>query len=203
MITIVFLGFIFIGLIVGLNCIPLLTKKNFPKTEKVIVKIFIASTILFLTYTIFDFNSYRLKGLYTFTVICFTFIISTVIFYSIVKNTEIKILTVFLTIPLIIYIIFYGVLFGRVLNQFNINDSLKITVTSGGLLSCGETIKITQSKFGIFDKEVYKDEPCLLGIEKIETLIIDDTHAEFLIYHDKKLDSENPYKYIVERKNLW
>jgi hypothetical protein len=32
---------------------------------------------------------------------------------------------------------------------------------------------------------------------------LDEKHAEFLIYHNGALDSENPYKYDVERKNGW
>jgi hypothetical protein len=35
------------------------------------------------------------------------------------------------------------------------------------------------------------------------TLKIDDKHEEILIYHNGKLDSENPYKYEMERKNVW
>ena len=194
---------IFIGLIVGLNCIPLFTKKYFPKTEKVIVRILIASTILFLTFAIFEFNGYKLKGLYAFPTIGLTFIITTLLYFVLVKNTKKKILTVFILTPLIVLSI-YTLLFARILKEFRVNDNTKIIVTSGGLLSCGEIISITQTKFGLFDKEVhYESSLCLQGIEKIETKKIDDKHAEFLIFHNGQYDSENPYKYDVERKNVW
>jgi ABC-2 type transport system permease protein len=195
---------IFIGLIVGLNCIPLLTKTNFPKTQKVNVRLLVVTTILFLTILIFAFNGYRLKGQYTFLTVSLTFMGLTIIYFSIFKNTITKILTtIFLLTPLLTISIF-TLLFGQVLKEFDINDNTKIIVTTGGFLSCGELIYITQTKFGFFDKEVhYESSLCLRGIEKIETVKIDDKQAEFLIYHDKTMDSENPYKYDVERKNGW
>lgn len=195
---------IFIVLIVGLNCIPLLTKTNFPKTEKVIGKLLVATTILFLIILIFTFNGYRLKGQYSILTISLTFIGLTIIYFALFKNTTAKILTTtFLLTPLLVVSIFM-LLFGQVLKEFDINDNTKIIVTTGGFLSCGELIYITQTKFGLFDKEVhYESSLCLRGIEKIETVKIDDKHSEFLIYHDKTMDSENPYKYDVERKNGW
>jgi hypothetical protein len=194
---------IFIGLIVGLNCIPLFTKTNFPKTEKVIVRILIVSTILFLTFAIFEFNGYKLKGFYTFPTAALTFIITTLLYFVLVKNTKKKILTVFILTPLIV-LSSYTLLFERILKVFRVNDNTKIIVTSGGLLSCGEIIRITQTKFGLFDRDVhYESSLCLRGIVKIETTKIDDKHAEFLIFHNGQYDSENPYKYDVERKNVW
>lgn len=194
---------IFLGLIIGLNCIPLLTKTNFPKAEKVIVKILVVTIILFLTFTILQFNGYRLKGQYTFMTIGLTFIGLTVTYFALFKNTKKKMLTVFLLTPLLVVSIFILV-FGQVLKEFNINDNTKIIVTTGGLLSCGELIYITQTKFGLFDKEVhYESSLCLREIKKIETVKLDNRHAEFLIYHNGEMDSENPYKYDVERKNGW
>ncbi len=195
---------LFIGLIVGLNCIPLLARTNFPKMEKVIVKLLVVVTILFLTILVFAFNGYRLKGQYTSLTISLTFIGLTLIYFALFKNTTTKMLiTTFIMTPLLVVSIF-TLLFGQVLKKFDINDNTKVIVTTGGFLSCGELIYITQTKFRLFDKEVlYESSLCLRGIEKIETVKIDDKHAEFLIYHDKELDSENPYKYDVERKNDW
>lgn len=193
----------FLGLIVGLNCIPLLTKTYFPAIEKVIVKILIISTILFLTFSFFDFNGYKLKGLYSFPTIGLTFIISTFIFFALFKNTKKKILTVLLITPLIGLSII-TLLIGRVVKEFKINDTYYITVSTSGFLACGENIKITKSEFVLFNKEVfYIDNLCLFGIYHIETIKFDDKHAKFLIYHNGKSDSENPYKYDVERKNVW
>src|SRR5688572_28308346 len=112
---------IFIGLIVGLNCIPQLTKTRFPKVEKVILRILIVSTILYLTFTIFDFNGYKLKGHYTFQIRCLIFITSTILYFSLFKNTKKKILTAFLLTPLIVLSIL-TLLIGRVVNEFRIDD---------------------------------------------------------------------------------
>jgi len=194
---------IFIGLIIGLNCIPLLTKKTFPKAERTIKIILVGSTILFLTFTIFAFNGYRLKGLYTFSIISWTFILSTIAYFAIFKNTKKKLITVFLLTPLIVLSIL-TLLLGQLVYEKKIDETNKISVTTGGFLACGEIIHITQTRFGIFDKDVFHiGNLCLIGINKIETVKLDDKHAEFLIYHNGKMDSENPYKYDVERKNGW
>ncbi|MCB0539635.1 MAG: hypothetical protein KDE33_19120, partial [Bacteroidetes bacterium] len=71
---------IFIGLLIGLNCIPLLIKTTFPTVEKLIGRILIVSTILFLTFMVFEFNGYKLKGLYSFSTISWIFIVSTILF---------------------------------------------------------------------------------------------------------------------------
>ncbi|GGD36377.1 hypothetical protein GCM10011343_27800 [Flavobacterium orientale] len=88
--------------------------------------------------------------------------------------------------------------------QQKIDETNKISVSTNGFLACGEIINITQTRFGIFDKEVFhSDNLCLIGINKIEIIKFDDKHAEFLIYHNGLNDSENPYKYDLERKNVW
>jgi len=186
---------IFIGLIIGLNCIPLLTKMTFPTLEKVIVRILIASTILFLIFTAFEFSGYRLKGLYTFSAISWTFIISTAIYFALFKNSKKKILTVFLLTPLIVLSVLTLIL-GQVVYEHKIDETNKISVTTGGFLACGEIINITQTRLGLFDKTVFHiDNLCLIGIKRIETVKLDNKHSELLIYHNGQNDSENPYKY--------
>lgn len=194
---------IFIGLLIGLNCIPLLTKTTFPTIEKLIGRILIVMTILFLTFMVFEFNGYKLKGFYTFSIISWTFIVSTILFFAIFKNTKKKILTVLLLTPLLVLSILTLIL-GQVVYEQKIDGTNKTSVSTGGFLACGEIINITQTRFGIFDKEVFHNSNlCLIGINKIETIKLDDKHAEFLIYHNGQNDSENPYKYDVERKNVW
>lgn len=194
---------IFIGLIIGLNCIPLLTKTTFPKAEKIIVRILIAATILFLTFGVFGLYGYSLKGLYIFSTITWTSIISTILFFALFKNTRRKILTAFLLTPLLV-VGGLTLILGQLLYERQLDENNKISVTTGGFLACGEIINITQTRFGIFDKHVFHiGDLCLLGITKIETIKLDDKQAEFLIYHNGKMDSENPYKYDVERKNGW
>jgi len=194
---------IFIVLIIGLNCIPLLIKKTFPTIEKIIRQILIVTTVLFLTFLIFEFSGYKLKGHYTFSIISWTFIISTILFFAVFKNTKKKILTVFVLTPLIVLSILTFV-FGQIIYEKKIDENNKITVTTGGFLSCGEIINITQTRFGLFNKEVYHIENlCLIGIDEIEIIKLDEKHAEFLIHHNGEFDSENPYKYKMEIKNVW
>ena len=194
---------IFILLIIGLNCIPLLTMTTFPKVDKIVVRMLIATTILFLTFGVFAINGYRLKGVYSFSTISWTFIVSTIAYFVIIKNTKKKIAIVFLLTPLILTSIL-ALLLGQLVYENKIDDTNKIVVTTGGILACGEIIHITQTRLGIFDKDVFHiDNLCLIGIKKIETVKLDDKHAEFLIYHNGKYDSENPYKFDVERTNGW
>ena len=194
---------IFIGLVIGLICIPFLTKTTLSKTEKVVARILSVSTILFLIFVTFELNGYHLKGLYSYSIISWIFIISTVLFIILFKNIKIKILTGFLLSPFIILCIL-TLIVGQVIYVKKIDEKNKIAITTGGFISCGEIIKITETRLGIFDKEVFQvDNLCLTGITKIEIIKLDDIHAEFLIYHNGKNDSENPYKFHVERKNVW
>lgn len=95
-------------------------------------------------------------------------------------------------------------LFGRTIYESKIADSYKIQVTTGGILSCGELIHITETEFLIFDKEIlYESSLCLREIKRIETVNFDQDSAEFLIYHNGEMDSENPYKYEIENINVW
>ena len=152
---------------------------------------------------VFEFNGYILKGLYSISIISWLFIVTTILFFTLFKNTKKKILTVFLLKPLITLSILTLIL-RRVVYEQKIDETNKISVSKGGFLACGEIINITQTRFGIFDKDVFHvDNLCLIGINKIETIKLDDKHAEFLIYHNGKYDPENPYKYDVERKNIW
>ena len=194
---------IFIGLVIGVNCIPLLIKTTFPKVEKVAVRTLITTTILFLTFGLLELYGYSLKGLYSFSTITCTFIVSTILFFALFKNTRRKILTAFLLTPLLVLSILTLIL-GQLVYERILDENNRISVTTGGILGCGEIINITQTRFMIFDKQVlHIGDLCLLGINNIETTKLDDKHAEFLIYHNGKLDSENPYKYDVERKNGW
>jgi hypothetical protein len=194
---------IFLGLLIGLNCIPLLIRTTFPKVEKAVACMLIATTILFLIFGILELYGYRLKGLYTFSIITSTFIVSTIAYFAIFKNTKKKLISVFLLTPLIVLSIL-TLLLGQLVYENKIDETNKISVTTGGFLACGEIIHITQTRFGIFDKDVFHiDNLCLIGINKIETVKLDDKNAEFLIYHNGKLDSENPYKYYVDRKKSW
>lgn len=112
-------------------------------------------------------------------------------------------MTAFILTPLLV-VAGLTLILGQLVYERQLDENYKISVTTGGFLACGEIINITQTRFGIFDKQIFHiGDLCLLGINKIETIKLDDKHAEFLIYHNGQLDSENPYKYDVERKNGW
>ncbi len=163
----------------------------------------IATTILFLIFGILELYGYRLKGLYTFSIITSTFIVSTITFFALFKNTKRKILTVILLTPLLVSSVLTFISRTLVYER-QLDEKNRISVTTGGFLTCGEMINITQTRFIIFDKHVFHiDDLCLQGITNIETIKLEDKHAEFLIYHNGKMDSENPYKYDLERKNSW
>lgn len=188
----------FIGILLGLNCIPLLTKTTFPKAEKAIQILLVASALLFLTFSIFAFLGYRLKGIYTFNAISCAFIIAVVAYSALFKSTRKKIITVFLLTPLVVLSILTLKL-GQLVYEYKIDESNKIAVTTGGFLACGEIIHISQTRLGIFDKDVHHiDNLCLIGINKIEIVELDTKQAEFLIYHNGENDSENPYRYVVQ-----
>lgn len=194
---------IFLAIVIGLNCIPLLIKQHNPKLEKIVSRLLILTTILFLIFTTLLFVDYRIKGIYSNSIIGLTFIISCFLFFSIIQNSRKKIFKVILLTPLIIISI-YTLLFGETLHETKINDNYKIESFIGGFLACGENIRMTKSEFGIFEKSIYQDNNiCIKGIFKLELLDFNENHLELLIYHDGEMDSENPYRYEIENKNVW
>jgi len=128
---------------------------------------------------------------------------TTIIYFALVKNTTRKLITVVILIPLILLSLF-TYLFGRTIYESKIADGYKIQVTTGGIMSCGELIQLTERKYLIFDKEiVYQSSLCLREIKRIETINFDQDSAVFLIYHNGEMDSENPYQYKIENKSMW
>lgn len=194
---------VFILIIIGFNLIPKLTKKNFPETEKIIKKILIYETIIVVILIILSFNGLKIKGIYSNLIIALIFILTSLLYFAIVKNTIRKIITIIVLTPLIL-LSFYFQVFNENLGRYKVTDKINIVVSSEGFLACGEIIRLTKSKFLIFDKElIYDSNQCLRGIYKIETVDFNKKRAEFLIYHNGELDSENPYDYKIENKNVW
>jgi hypothetical protein len=192
---------IFISVLIGLNIIPELINKELPKTQKRILKILIISTLFFLALTIMSFMGYWLKSLFLNLIIKFIFILTSFIYFVTVQNTRRKLITSLLIIPLIIFS-FCSMILSKTVYSYN-ND-LNILVTSEGFLACGEIIRLTKTEFGIFEKElIYDSNQCLRGIKKIETVRFNKYEAEFLIYHNGEMDSENPYNYKIENKKNW
>ncbi|PIB31272.1 hypothetical protein BFP78_12340 [Gaetbulibacter sp. 5U11] len=194
---------IFFVIIIGLNCVPYITKTEFPKFEKIIRRALIVNSITLLIIGIFLYNGYRLKGIYTNTFFELTFIILTILFFSFVKNNLRKLLSLFILIPFLSLTTLLFI-FEQVIAEYKINETYKIEVSESGFLNCGERVSITKSEFGIFRKRILtRTDLCLIGIDKIETVEFNKNDAEFLIYHNGIYDSENPYKFGIKNKNVW
>jgi hypothetical protein len=194
---------IFLIIIIGLNCIPMLIKSHSPKLEKVVSRIVIITTIAFVFLTFLLFNDYRLKGVYSYSIICLSFILSSLLFFSLIKFSIKKLIKVLFLTPLILVSLFF-LWFNQALYKTKINDTYSIEVSQGAFFSCGENIKITKSKFVFFEKAIYYGgDICLVGINKIETIEFNNQHAVFLIHHNGEYHSENPYNFVIENNNLW
>lgn len=194
---------IFIGIIIGLNCIPLLTKATFPRVENVVVKMLIGATTFFLIFGLLGLNGYTLKGVYSYPAISWALIVSIISYFVIFKTTKKKVLNVFILTPLLFTCLLTLILREHIYER-QLDENYKISVTARGFLECGESINITQTSFIIFDKDIfYFENLCLIGINKIEIIKFDDENADFLIYHNGEYDSENPYKYQTKRKGIW
>lgn len=171
--------------------------------EKAIIQISGSTTGIFLIFTILLFNGYKLKGLHSNPTIGVIFILISLLYFAIAQNTKRKFITVVLLIPLI-FLSLFTLLFGRTIYERKITDDYKIQASTGGILSCGELIHLTKTKILIFDKEIfYESSLCLREIKRIETIYFDQDSAAFLIYHNGEMDSENPYNYKIENKNVW
>jgi TRAP-type uncharacterized transport system fused permease subunit len=194
---------IFILIIIGFNLIPGLTKKRLPKTEKIIERLLIYITITFLILLILSFNGIKIKGIYSNLIVGLIFILTSLLYFIINKNTTRKVISIVILIPLILSSLYLQFCYEN-LGRYKINDDVDIVVSREGFLACGEIIRLTTSKFIIFDKElIYDSNECLRGIYKVETVEFNKKKAKFLIYHSGELDSENPYNYEIENKNVW
>lgn len=208
---------VLIAIFLGTSLVLILTKSDLPKLEKVIKRISFYSLIgISICGLLLVFN-FRFKGTYTTTIIGLTFLISTIILFGLTKKKRTKILSGFLTIPLVIFgissliwempIIFFYLLtmpFHPPKAKFEISKKHNIEVRDGGFMACGESLFITESSFLILDEIKHVgNNSCVIGINKIETLSFEENKVEFLIYHDGKTQFENPYKYKPEIKNVW
>lgn len=177
------------------------------KIEKIVIKAVIITTSLFLACWIFVSNGYRFKGIYTSQIITSLFILSSVFFYYffLIRMTIKKLIACILLLPLLAMGIFsLPIGLFSYTNSFKVNDKYQLVIRSGAPMSCGQHIVLSETKFFLLYKDVYRlKTACLSGISKIETVVFDNKHAEFKIYHDKNSGNESPYSYKVENKNFW
>lgn len=195
--------FLAIVIMTGLNLIPQLADKEILKTEKSIIKLLLLTLVFFLALAIFSFNGYWLKGPYSSLIIKLIFILASLAYFIKVKNSRRKLISASLLIPLFLLSI-CSMILSQTVYSYKVNSDLNLLVSREGFLACGEIIRLTKSEFGIFEKElIYDSNQCLIGIKKIETIQFNKDGAEFLIYHNGKKDSENPYNYKIENENFW
>jgi ABC-2 type transport system permease protein len=192
---------LFVLVLVGLNLIPQIRKRKNQTVEFKISTLTAASTLVFSLVNLFYFNNLRLKGLYSIPIINLLFVLTVVIYFSFVTNSRLKIIS----IPILTVFILLGLLttfFGQLKYEKKIDDTHKIMVTSGGLMSCGQLLYLTRTTCLMFDKEVhYESSLCLRDITQIDVLRFNNELAEFEIHHNGEL--ENPYRLIIENKNMW
>ncbi|MFD2697788.1 hypothetical protein ACFSQ0_07265 [Mesonia sediminis] len=187
-------------IIAGLNLIPKITGFKSIKIEKKISIILLSSLLLNITSIALIFNDIKIKGFYTNSIIGIIFIITCLLFFAIVNNNWKKILIVVILIP-VIALTLITLFFSQSIAKFQINRDYSIEVRNGGLLSCGETIHIYKTNNLFFDEIVQnKNDLCVYGIYDIKTTHFDNKEAQFLIFHNEKLDSENPIKLELKRK---
>ena len=192
---------LFVLVLVGLNLIPQIRKRKNQTFEFKISTLTAASTLVFSLVNLFYFNNLRLKGLYSIPIINLLFVLTVVIYFSFVTNSRLKIIS----IPILTVFILLGLLttfFGQLKYEKKIDDTHKIMVTSGGLMSCGQLLYLTRTTCLMFDKEVhYEGSLCLRDITQIDVLRFNNELAEFEIHHNGEL--ENPYRLKIENKNMW
>ena len=192
---------LFVLVLVGLNLIPQIRKRKNQTFEFKISTLTAASTLVFSLVNLFYFNNLRLKGLYSIPIINLLFVLTVVIYFSFVTNSRLKIIS----IPILTVFILLGLLttfFGQLKYEKKIDDTHKIMVTSGGLMSCGQLLYVTRTTCLMFDKEVhYEGSLCLRDITQIDVLRFNNELAEFEIHHNGEL--ENPYRLKIENKNMW
>ena len=103
--------------------------------------------------------------------------------------------------PLFLIGLYQTVLYNKV-GTYKISEQHSIVVSQEGFLGCGENLRITETKFLIFDKEIdYVAHLCLTGISNIQIQNPNIDKLEILIEHDETRDSENPYNYKFKDEN--
>jgi hypothetical protein len=189
----------FILLIIGLNLIQYLTKRRFPRIERIIKRILVISLIVLSIIVICDFNGYCLKGIYSLQVIGSSTLIFTILVFIFCQNTIKKFIDIFFLI--LIQFSFWFLFYNQTLGEFNLDENHIIIVKSPKMFTNGESLYITKTKYFIFNQVVFSDTDLgLSGIFKIDKIYNDALTSKILIFHDQKMDSWNPYEYTLNKK---
>ncbi|TAE62382.1 MAG: hypothetical protein EAY68_08725, partial [Bacteroidetes bacterium] len=187
---------------IALNYIPELTKKRFPKTEKGIQIAILITALLYILFTVANMYGYKIKGRYTHTVTTYLFWLSSLAYFVLVENTKLKLLSIFLVVPIWI-ITFFSITFGRQVYQTKIDDDYRLIISSGGWLTCGEPIYITQTQYLFFNKEIKTvGELCLKGVYRVDVKKINEDGFELFFYSSELTSQENPIRFVLYPKKL-
>lgn len=190
--------FVFLLIIFGVNCLPFIFKNKFKDFEKVVKKALMFSLIIFFVFTVLLFNDIRLKGIYSYLIIGILFFFSCLFYFAIVENTRKKILLTILLLPTILFG-FLLLIFSDVKYQTKLNNKYDLQVVDGGFMTCGENIRVVESKYFVFYKEIKQvNGLCVIGIEKIMIDNVVNNKFDLLIFHNGEMDSENPLHYELD-----
>lgn len=192
----------FFILIFALNVVPEFLKLPSINLVKRVKQILLVSTTLVSITLAFRINNYTLVGTYTTDAFVVIFHLSCATYFMLVPNSVKKIITsLFLVIMMLLTIMIS--LFGRVKYELELDDDLSVKVQTGGIMACGDQIILTKSQYLIFEKQVhYEGALCLRNIEQIEVVDRSQDLLSLKIYHDGEYDSENPYFYQIDRKEI-
>jgi len=185
------------------NSIPYLLGKDLLNFNRLILNLLIPIALLTLLAFVLSMSGYKLKGFYAYKILGLGSIVTSILFLATEKKIKLKIIANFLLIPLMLIGVYNTLLYHKT-GTYKLNADLDLVVSQEGFLGCGETLRITQTQFLIFDKELKIDSrQCLKGITEIEPLEVNDQSIELLIYHDGVNDSENPYHHKMQNENDW
>lgn len=163
----------------------------------------LSSALIYFALSVLHYYGFCLKGAYSEIVVSCFFVATVVFYYFLATNKKWKLmlLPVLGTLTVVALV---AIGFGRKTYERKIDETHKIVVRSGGVLSCGELMYITESKYGIFDRELfYESSLCLRAIDSIDVVSFDHELVEFHIYHNAELHPENPYRYVVANSHIW
>jgi ABC-2 type transport system permease protein len=202
----------------GISLILIITKHSFPILEKVVRRVALISLVGTAICILLLFFDLRLKGALTTSLISGVFVNSTILWFGLTQDSRVQLFTGLFVIPLCVAVccsFFWSLMwlpvnavmlpFTPPLKKFTINQNHHVEVRVGGFMACGESLIVTETVFGILDKQHYiGNNYCVTGIKKIVPKKFDSSSANFLIYHDgKRTEFKNPYEYEVLLKSAW
>jgi hypothetical protein len=105
-------------------------------------------------------------------------------------------------------LLFPCLLFGIIIGLLNwktfetdVNNSMKIVFTKGGIMTCSGHLSLSKTSYLIFDEKLFSDYSlCLDKIYKIETLNFSNDEVELYIFHSNE---DSPMLYKIKNENLW